>query len=114
MPHNFFVARQHGCLLWFLFLQDRGVDFPVRPQGDAVDAGVPYYTPPEMPPAAVAAAQGLSPEDRAAIAGGHGSTHSQGEYGPGVLDAIAEVRSPHSRSRRPPLNTCCLPQCMNP
>jgi hypothetical protein len=57
--------------------QDRGVDFPVRPQGDAVDAGVPYYTPPEMPPAAVAAAQGLSPEDRAAIAGGHGVAVSQ-------------------------------------
>lgn len=50
-------------------LQDRGVDFPVRPQEAGVDAGAPYYTPPAMPPAAVAAAQGLSPEDRAAIAG---------------------------------------------
>lgn len=44
------------------------MDFPVRPQ-DAVDAGVPYYTPPAMPAAAAAAAQGLTPEDRAAIAG---------------------------------------------
>lgn len=50
-------------------LQDRGVDFPVRPQEAGADAGAPYYTPPAMLPAAVAAAQGLSPEDRAAIAG---------------------------------------------
>lgn len=47
-------------------LQDRGVDFPVRPQVDA--GGLPYYTPPPVPAATVAAAQGLSPEDRAAIA----------------------------------------------
>lgn len=47
--------------------QDRGVDFPVRPQSDPSTAA-PYYTPPPMPAAAAAAAQGLSPEDRAAIA----------------------------------------------
>eukprot|EP00878_Enallax_costatus_P019987 GHUV01021108.1.p1 GENE.GHUV01021108.1~~GHUV01021108.1.p1 ORF type:complete len:480 (+),score=158.33 GHUV01021108.1:171-1610(+) len=47
-------------------LLDRGVDFPVRPQADT--GGAPYYTPPPMPAATAAAAQGLSPEDRAAIA----------------------------------------------
>jgi hypothetical protein len=50
-------------------LQDRGVDFPVRPQAAAEAAGgAPYYTPPPMPAAETAAAQGISPEDRAAIA----------------------------------------------
>jgi hypothetical protein len=50
-------------------LQDRGVDFPVRPQAAAEAAsGAPYYTPPPMPAAEAAAAQGISPEDRAAIA----------------------------------------------
>jgi hypothetical protein len=48
--------------------QDRGVEFPARPE-QAVDSSAPYYTPPPMPPAAVAASQGLTPEDRAAIAG---------------------------------------------
>ncbi|KAF8056348.1 chid1 [Scenedesmus sp. PABB004] len=50
-------------------LLDRGVDFPVRPAAPADEAAaVPYYTPPPAPPAEVAAAQGISPEDRAAIA----------------------------------------------
>jgi hypothetical protein len=52
-----------------LKLQDRGVDFPVRPQAAAEAAGgAPYYTPPPMPASEAAAAQGISPEDRAAIA----------------------------------------------
>jgi hypothetical protein len=45
------------------------VDFPVRPQAAAeAVGGAPYYTPPPMPASEAAAAQGISPEDRAAIA----------------------------------------------